>query len=74
MATTPDIERLAKAAAREVEAKIVHMLTSGAEGEVAAIIGFNDLQVEYRPKQVVFRRKLERGHWAMLGKATSETR
>lgn len=62
----PEIEALADAAAMQVKAKLISMLQSGIEGEVAAIIGFNDLQVEGRPKQAIWRRKLQRGHWAKV--------
>lgn len=61
-----EIERLAKAAAKEVEAKLISMMRDNEEGEVAAILGFNDLQVERRPKEVVWRRKLERGKWSLV--------
>lgn len=71
MAATPDIERLAKAAAREVEAKIVHMLTCGEEGEIIVALGFNELSVFDRPKKVIFRRKLERGHFATVQRVTT---
>lgn len=71
MAATPDIERLAKAAAREVEAKIVHMLTSGGEGEIVVALGFNEIAVFERPKKVIFRRKLERGSWAAVQRVTT---
>lgn len=65
----PEIKELAHAAAVEVEAKLVIMMMAGVEGEVAAILGFNDLQVEGRPKQALWRRKLQRGHWAVVEKA-----
>lgn len=66
MATPPEIEKLADDAAQQVKAKLISMLLSNVEGEVAAIIGFNDLQVEGRPKQAIWRRKLQRGHWAKV--------
>lgn len=66
MPQTPEIERLAKAAAREVEAKILHMLTNGDEGEIIVALGSNAIQVIDRPKRVIWGRKLERGHWAVL--------
>lgn len=61
-----EIEQLAQAAADQVKAKLISMMISGVEGEVAAILGFNDLQVEGRPKQALWRRKLQRGHWAKV--------
>ena len=64
--TPPEIEELADAAAMQVKAKLIAMLLANIEGEVAAIIGFNDLQVEGRPKQAIWRRKLQRGHWAKV--------
>lgn len=66
MSAPPEMISLAKAAAAEVEAKILEMLVKNIEGEVAAIIGFNDLQVEGRPKVPIWRRKLQRGHWAKV--------
>lgn len=66
MATPLEIEKLADDAAQQVKAKLISMLMSNVEGEVAAIIGFNDLQVEGRPKQAIWRRKLQRGHWAKV--------
>lgn len=66
MSVPAEIEELADAAAKQVKAKLISMMLSGVEGEVAAILGFNDLQVEGRPKQALWRRKLQRGHWAKV--------
>lgn len=62
----PEIERLAKVAAKEVEAKIIDMLQSGGEGEIIVALGFNDLAIYDRPKKLMLRRKIERGHWAVI--------
>lgn len=71
MSVPPEILQLAHAAALEVEARLIAMMLANVEGEVAAILGFNDLQVEGRPKQALWRRKLQRGHWAVVEKVVT---
>lgn len=65
----PEIEQLAKQAAVKVMAELIDMLVNGKEGEVAAILGFNEIQVERRPKDVVWRKKIERGRWTVIRRA-----
>lgn len=64
----PDMAQAAKDAAAKVEAELLKMLLMNETGEVAAILGHNDLEVEARPKHQVFRRKLQRGPRALISR------
>lgn len=63
MAITPDNEQLAREAADEVYAQLLAMFAAHKQGEVAAVLGANELKVEPRPKQIVKRWKLHIGNW-----------
>lgn len=63
MAITPDNEQLAREAANEVYAQLLAMFAAQQVGEVAAVLGANELKVEPRPKQPVKKWKLHIGNW-----------
>lgn len=61
-----DVENLAKAAAAQVEAHIAEMLQAGEEGEIIVALGANEVTIHKRPKQFVFRERVERGHYTVV--------
>ena len=66
MTAQPDIDRIAKSAAREVEAKIVQMLMSAELGDIVIAVGFNEARVFVERKELIWRQKLNRGHWSAI--------
>lgn len=61
-----EIEQIADRASQAVRAALVEMLTENRLGEVAAVIGPNELNVEKRPKLKVRTIKLHSGHGAVI--------
>jgi hypothetical protein len=51
MLQTPDMENAARLAAQQVYNELIAMMEANTVGEVAAVLGFNQLQVEARPRQ-----------------------
>lgn len=58
---TVEMQRLAKAAGKEVEAALLELMELGKQGEVAAVLGFNELEVESRPRDRKKRWKVQQG-------------
>lgn len=61
-----EIEQIADRASQAVRAALVEMLTDNLLGEVVAVIGPNELNVEKRPKLKVRTIKLHSGHGAVI--------
>lgn len=65
-APPPDMLQAAEQAAKQVEAQLIAMMLAGEVGEVAAVLHYNQVQVEARPLIKLRAIKLERGRWALI--------
>jgi hypothetical protein len=61
---TPKTERLANAVSKAVERVCLEMLDSDRVGEIIVTVGHNETSVVFRPKDVVFREKIDRGSYS----------
>lgn len=63
---TVEMQRLAKAVGRDVEAAVLAMLEGNEQGEVAAVIGRNIVELEKRPRIQVRRWKVQLGDFSRV--------
>lgn len=63
---TVEMQRLAKAIAHDVEATVLAMLEGHELGEVAAVIGYNEVELEKRPRIRVRRWKVQLGDFSRV--------
>lgn len=64
--TPPELLSVAKRAAAKVEEMVIEMLIANELGEVAIVIGFNQLEPEKRKRDKRGAIKLERGRWTVI--------